>query len=160
LTRAFGKGRARATPVNFATISRPVFPGQIVRASEVRRTLRCITLSREESGEVERSRDRSTLRRLKLLAARDIANPRSRRGPLSRAKRVYLMPFLFLTAVLAVVPRCLRSAAAAQQEERTDERRRGTSRPCTRALSKMDAECKTQFRISREDADYLGIKFS
>lgn len=42
--------------------------------------------------------------RLKLLAAEDVAHPRSRRGPVSRAKRVYaLIPFLFLGVVVVVV---------------------------------------------------------
>ncbi|KYM84268.1 hypothetical protein ALC53_05360 [Atta colombica] len=47
---------------------------------------------------------RPTRRRLKLLAAEDVAYPRSRRSPVSRTKRVYaLMPSLFLGVVIVVV---------------------------------------------------------
>lgn len=46
---------------------------------------------------------RPSLWRLKLLAAEDVAHPRSRRGPVSRAKRVYaLISFLFLGVVVFV----------------------------------------------------------
>ncbi|EGI65929.1 hypothetical protein G5I_05517 [Acromyrmex echinatior] len=47
---------------------------------------------------------RPTRRRLKLLAAEDVAYPRSRRSPVSHTKRVYtLMPSLFLGVVIVVV---------------------------------------------------------